>query len=214
MTISLQSQSGYENIPATVGMALFTQFWYWYPLTHFLSLAFTPTGVMGLNKDLEVPKFQFLSNARPSLYAYPPATKPPTTEVIKKVATAVLSTTVKANARAKKAKGESEMEIDEIEEKPVEEIESPSAEKKKKKKEESFEILENFARVVPAQEKVIEFNADGRYVPVKKNGVSGILILKDKTPDVPEELIKLSMPLSGKPVIAEVEAFIAPAQTE
>lgn len=54
VTISLQSRSGHLNMPAIVGMAVFTQFWYWFPLTHFLSLAFTPTAIIGLNKDLKV----------------------------------------------------------------------------------------------------------------------------------------------------------------
>jgi 26S proteasome regulatory subunit N2 len=56
VTISLKgsSDSSSGNMLAIVGMALFTQFWYWYPLTHFLSLAFTPTAVIGLNKSLEV----------------------------------------------------------------------------------------------------------------------------------------------------------------
>lgn len=175
-------------------MALFTQFWYWYPLTHFLSLAFTPTGILGLNKDLEVPKFQFLSNARPSLFAYPPATKPPTTEVIKKVATAVLSTTAKSKARAKKAKGETDMDVDGSEQQAAEEVSVDKDKQKKapKKKEESFELLENFARVVPAQSSFIEFTKDCRYVPVKNGVPSGILILKDLKPNEPEELIKLS----------------------
>ena len=48
-----------------------------------------------------MPKFDFVSNIRPSLFAYPPATKPPQKETIEKVATAVLSTTVKATARQK-----------------------------------------------------------------------------------------------------------------
>jgi 26S proteasome regulatory subunit N2 len=111
VTISLLSNSGYDNIPAIVGMALFTQFWNWYPLTHFLSLAFTPTGVIGLNKDLEVPKFEIYCNAKPSQFAYPPPTKPPTTEVIEKVATAVLSTTAKAKARSKKGKDDMEIVV-------------------------------------------------------------------------------------------------------
>ncbi|KAI9101952.1 armadillo-type protein [Phlyctochytrium arcticum] len=102
VTISLQSFSGHANMSAIVGMAVFTQFWYWYPLTHFLSLAFTPTGIIGLQKDLKVPKFDFISNAKPSMFAYPPPTKPPTEEKVEKVATAVLSTTAKAIARAKK----------------------------------------------------------------------------------------------------------------
>lgn len=50
----------------------------------------------------QIPQFEFLSNAKPSLYAYPPAIKPPTTTVVEKVATAVLSTTAKTKARAKK----------------------------------------------------------------------------------------------------------------
>lgn len=59
VTISLQSRSGYNNMSAIVGMALFTQFWYWYPLTHLLSLAFVPTAFVGLNKELKV-RFSFL----------------------------------------------------------------------------------------------------------------------------------------------------------
>jgi 26S proteasome regulatory subunit N2 len=175
-------------------MALFTQFWYWYPLTHFLSLAFTPTGILGLNQELEVPKFQFVSNARPSLFAYPPATKPPITEIVKKIATAVLSTTAKAKARAKKGKGDTEMEIDTPGPDSEESVVDKEDKTKKaiKKKEESFEILENFARVVPAQSAFIEFTKDCRYVPVKKGVLSGIIILKDKKPNEPEELIKLS----------------------
>jgi 26S proteasome regulatory subunit N2 len=102
VTISLLSRTGHTNMPAIVGMAVFSQFWYWYPLTHFLSLAFTPTAIIGLNKNIQIPQFEYLSNAKPSLFAYPPATKPPTTTVVEKVATAVLSTTAKAKARAKK----------------------------------------------------------------------------------------------------------------
>ena len=54
VTISLQNKSGASNVPAIVGVALFTQFWYWFPMTHFLALAFTPTAIIGVNKDLQV----------------------------------------------------------------------------------------------------------------------------------------------------------------
>lgn len=54
VTISMQNKSGSGNMPAIVGMALFTQFWYWFPLGHLLSLAFTPTALIGVNKDLKV----------------------------------------------------------------------------------------------------------------------------------------------------------------
>lgn len=53
-TISMKSNSGHSNRSAIVGLALFTQFWYWFPFTNFLSLAFTPTAVIGLNRALEV----------------------------------------------------------------------------------------------------------------------------------------------------------------
>ena len=49
-----------------------------------------------------MPKFEFVSNARPSLFAYPPPTTPPKREAFAKVATVVLSTTAKVKAREKK----------------------------------------------------------------------------------------------------------------
>ena len=45
---------------------------YWYPLYHFLSLAMTPTMMIGLNKDFNMPlDFQVTCNAPPSMFAYP-----------------------------------------------------------------------------------------------------------------------------------------------
>ncbi|XP_036343721.1 LOW QUALITY PROTEIN: 26S proteasome non-ATPase regulatory subunit 1-like, partial [Rhagoletis pomonella] len=70
-TLSLQSRTGHTNLQAVVGMLVFTQYWYWFPLAHSLSLAFTPTCVIGLNSDLKMPKMEFKSAAKPSLYAYP-----------------------------------------------------------------------------------------------------------------------------------------------
>ncbi|KAG2183158.1 hypothetical protein INT43_006153 [Umbelopsis isabellina] len=200
VTISLLSRNGHTNMPAIVGMAVFSQFWYWYPLTHFLSLAFTPTAIIGLNKNIEIPQFEFLSNARPSLFAYPPATKPPTTTVVEKVATAVLSTTAKAKARAKKNEKGEMMDVDKdtqastSEAAKVEEKKEAEEKKPKKKKEENFEVLENMARIVPAQLKHIAFKPDSRYVPIKKGQVGGILLMADKQPGEPEELINPSAP--------------------
>lgn len=56
VTISLQSRTGHTHMPSVVGLLVFTQFWFWFPLSHFLSLAFTPTAIIGLNKDLKVLK--------------------------------------------------------------------------------------------------------------------------------------------------------------
>lgn len=54
VTISLQSRAGSSNTSAIVGMVLFCQFWYWYPLALSACLSFTPTGIIGLNGDLKV----------------------------------------------------------------------------------------------------------------------------------------------------------------
>ncbi|KAG9293368.1 hypothetical protein G9A89_007614 [Geosiphon pyriformis] len=207
VTISLQSRSGHSNMPAIVGMAVFTQFWYWFPLTHFLSLSFTPTAIIGLNKDLKIPKFEFISNAKHSLFAYPATTKPPTTNVVEKVATAVLSTTAKAKARAKKSEKEKgnenadAMDTDERKDdiKKEEEKEEPKDDKKgKKKKEDAFEVLENMARVLPTQLQYISFKEESRYVPVKKGIVGGILMMIDKRPEEREELISPSAPVANE----------------
>lgn len=54
VTISLQSRAGSRNTSAIVGMVLFCQFWYWYPLAHCACLAFDPTAIIGLDGTLQV----------------------------------------------------------------------------------------------------------------------------------------------------------------
>jgi hypothetical protein len=54
VTISLQSCAGSRNMNAIIGMALFCQFWYWYPLAHCVALAFEPTAIIGLTENLKV----------------------------------------------------------------------------------------------------------------------------------------------------------------
>ncbi|THH33553.1 hypothetical protein EUX98_g656 [Antrodiella citrinella] len=121
VTISLASRAGTTNTRAIVGMVLFCQFWYWYPLAHCAALAFEPTGIVGVDGELKAPKFDFISNARPSLFAYPSPTKAPKKETVTKVATAVLSTTARAKAREKKKAAEEEaMDTDEKAEKKKE----------------------------------------------------------------------------------------------
>lgn len=54
VTLSLQSRTGHTNMLAVVGTLVFTQYWYWFPLSHCLALAFTPTALIGLNAQLKV----------------------------------------------------------------------------------------------------------------------------------------------------------------
>ncbi|GIY90977.1 26S proteasome non-ATPase regulatory subunit 1 [Caerostris extrusa] len=114
VTISLQSRTGHTNMAAVVGMLVFAQFWYWFSLSHFLSLAFTPTAIIGLNADLKMPKMEFRSNAKPSTYAYPPPLEEKKEKEREKVTTAVLSITAKARKKeVEKKEREEKMDVDE-----------------------------------------------------------------------------------------------------
>lgn len=191
-TISLQTQTGNLNMPGIVGAAVFTQYWYWFPLAHFLALSFTPTSVIGVDQKLEIPVFKFHSNTRPSLFDYPPEQQVKTDEAPEKVKTAVLSTTAQAKRRAQRKerqqrresmdvdqtpttpKGGSQlpdkMDVDENAVKADEETkEQEKAEppKRKVEKEKVGYELENMSRVLPGQLKYLTF-PDPRYEPVKR----------------------------------------------
>ncbi|KAJ8566059.1 hypothetical protein K7X08_030536 [Anisodus acutangulus] len=211
VTIKLLSKSKHDKITAVVGLAVFSQFWYWYPLIYFVSLAFSPTALIGLNYDLKVPKFDFVSHAKPSLFEYPKPITVATTTTSVKLPTAVLSTSARAKARASKkeamkanaekasgaesssaatssdkgkpsSKGGESMQVDT----PAERTNEP---------EPSFGILTNPARVVPTQEKYIKFLEESRYLPIKSSP-SGFVLLKDLRPDEPEVLALTDTPSS------------------
>uniref|UniRef100_A0A9L0RNR5 26S proteasome non-ATPase regulatory subunit 1 n=1 Tax=Equus caballus TaxID=9796 RepID=A0A9L0RNR5_HORSE len=183
VTISLQSRTGHTHMPSVVGVLVFTQFWFWFPLSHFLSLAYTPTCVIGLNKDLKMPKVQYKSNCKPSTFAYPAPLEVPKEKEKEKVSTAVLSITAKAKKKEKEKekKEEEKMEVDEAEKKEEKE--------KKKEPEPNFQLLDNPARVMPAQLKVLTMPETCRYQPFKPLSIGGIIILKDTSEDI-EELVE------------------------
>jgi 26S proteasome regulatory subunit N2 len=196
-TISLQTQTGNLNMSAIVGMAVFTQYWYWFPFTHFLSLAFSPTSIIAVDQELEIPSFKFHSNSRPSMFDYPPEQEVKAVEEVEKIKTAVLSTTAQARRRRQAKERQQRREslsgsmvidveqptpklpsgsaVEDGDEK-MEDVEGEGGEKKedaeesKKKKVEKEKVgyeLENMSRVLPQQVKFISFH-QGRYVPVKK----------------------------------------------
>ncbi|CAI5947250.1 unnamed protein product [Closterium sp. NIES-64] len=110
VTISLRSRSGYDRVTAVIGMALFTQYWYWFPLLHFLSLSFSATALVGLQGDLKAPKFDFVSECRPGLFAYPPPAVVASSSTAVKAPVAVLSTAARAKGRAKEKEEKKEKE--------------------------------------------------------------------------------------------------------
>lgn len=118
-TIGLQTQTGNLNVAGVVGMAVFTQYWYWFPLTHFLSLTFMPTSIIGLDHALEVPRFKMHCATRPSLFDYPPEQETKADEAPEKVATAVLSTTMQAKRRAQRKEKQQRRESMDLDQTPT-----------------------------------------------------------------------------------------------
>ncbi|KAJ8310275.1 hypothetical protein KUTeg_012140 [Tegillarca granosa] len=216
MTISLQSRTGHTSMESVVGMLVFSQFWFWYPLSHFLCLAFTPTCLIGLNEDLKMPKIEFKSNAKPSMYAYPPALEEKKDKAKEKVETAVLSITAKQKKKDAEKKEKSEEKMDVDEEKKDEKKEEKKDEKKEESKEETekaekpekkepeptYQMLENPARVMKAQLKVLSL-PDGRYTAVKDVINGGFIMLKDSKPEEKEEIVEAVA--AGGPKIEEEE---------
>ncbi|RDW89726.1 26S proteasome regulatory subunit rpn2 [Coleophoma cylindrospora] len=234
-TIGLQTQTGNLNMAGIVGMAIFTQYWYWFPFTHFLSLSFTPTSMIGLDHDLEIPSFKFHSATRPSLFDYPPEQEVKTEDAPTLIATAVLSTTAQAKRRAQKkeraqrtedsmdvdqtpttpktsAPADDKMDVDETKDKEEKkdegekEVSASEAAKKKLEKEKVGYDIENMSRVLPAQLKFINFPA-GRYKPVKKP-TGGVILMIDTKPD--EEKVLIEEKLKK----ASVEKAAAPTTLE
>merc|ERR1712130_599064 len=176
VTVSLQSRTGHTNMLGVVGMLVFTQYWYWFPLSHFLSLAFQPTALIGLNSNLDMPVAQFKSSAKPSMYGYTPNIE----EKRKKDGEEKMDVDTK-----KKDDKKEKMEVDEKKEEDKKE-----GEEKKKEAEPLFEMLANPARVMKAQLKVITLE-DARYRPMKDLSIGGIVMLNrtDKG-DKDEEIVE------------------------
>ncbi|KAJ2888443.1 proteasome regulatory particle base subunit, partial [Coemansia aciculifera] len=200
----LTSSDGQLNMAACAGMLLFTQFWYWFPLAHFLALTFKPTALIAVNKDLKLPKLDATCLSRKALFAYPAAIVPPTVVAPTKIATAVLSTTAKARRGVGGAKkGEdSVMEVEPpvapapaVEEGGMDVDESSdgkgggASKKGRKGGAEAPFAVGNMTRLLPYQERFVKWSAGSRYVAVKQGTISGILLVKDTTPEKAEELV-------------------------
>lgn len=200
VTVGLRSHSGYFRRTSVIGLAIFTQYWYWYPLAYFLSLAFHPTVLIGLNGNLDQPDFEITCDCKKSLFAYPVPVTEETSQVTTKIPTAVLSTTARAKERARQKEQEKKktkvgqgpsvtenepsdsgaMEVDEPE---------PSRPQEKPQSEPDTHQLKNPARIVPNQEKLVRFMPKSRWAPIKVNAQAGTLILNDLQPGEPVQLV-------------------------
>ncbi|GKT92368.1 LOW QUALITY PROTEIN: 26S proteasome regulatory subunit RPN2 [Colletotrichum tofieldiae] len=190
-TIGLQTQTGNLNMAGIVGMAVFTQYWYWFPFTHFLSLAFSPTSIIGLDHDLEIPSFKFHCATRPSLFDYPRSKKSRPRRALPWSPRLFCRRLPRPSGEPRRRSRRESMDIDssakptvsdkmEVDEKKEESKEkkegdagekeasvAPADTKKKGEKEKVGYEMENLSRVLPGQLKFISFPT-GRYKPVKK----------------------------------------------
>lgn len=65
VTISLfNAHNNCKRQSAIIGMAIFWQYWYWYPLIPFITLCFEPTMIMALNRELQMVKLSVESREK------------------------------------------------------------------------------------------------------------------------------------------------------
>eukprot|EP01028_Stygiella_incarcerata_P006130 TRINITY_DN250_c1_g1_i1.p1 TRINITY_DN250_c1_g1~~TRINITY_DN250_c1_g1_i1.p1 ORF type:complete len:956 (+),score=249.77 TRINITY_DN250_c1_g1_i1:119-2986(+) len=214
VTIALH-RNGHNKMRPIAGMMLFCQYWFWYPYLNFFGMVTTPSAIIGLNDELQMPEFSFVSNAPPSRFGYPAPIKAPEKIEKKRTSAVTLSTTARARARQQRrrrgafvigtlgqsasqdvegmdlegteqtAKDDGKEEMEEEEEK---ETSGEGAEKELQKEEPKFEMLKNPARVTATQLGHISFDPDERYVPVKLHS-SGIIMLDDRRVGEPITLV-------------------------
>jgi len=210
VNISLSSTVGHKNLSGIVGITVFLQYWYWYPYIHFISLAFTPTAIVAVNKNLQKPKYNIKSNAPPSYFSYPPPITPPKEETLEKLPTAQLSTTKKEEIKKRNKKKDSmDVDDDKMQEDvkpedtktddkiiPVGEEGSGTEVKKEDEmeiEEPLFQVLTTPVRVTRRQLRFLSFELDPRYKPISEH-VHGIIVLQDLNPAEKEEIIEFTIP--------------------
>jgi len=209
LSISMMTPTGQKRMKAILGMVLFWQHWEWYPLIPMVSLCFKPTVTIGLDEDLEMPKVEFTCNCKPSQFAYPEKLTEEKAKKKKIMKTAELSISAKAKARQlkkKKAKaaleGDAEMEDAEGADKNVEagdeekgedamEVEEGKAEEKKEEPEPESYVESLPCRVTRAQQEFVSLAPDSRYELVNDRTLTGFIMLRNKRPDEPKELVCL-----------------------
>eukprot|EP00605_Chrysophyceae_sp_TOSAG23-4_P000949 GSChrysophyteH1.ASY1.ANO1.1049.1 assembled CDS len=159
--VSMQSRAGFMKMGAAVGVMMWLQSWYWYPLFHMLSLSFAPTMLIGLNKDFNMP-LDF-----------------------------ILSTTARAKAREARKEARAKLGASGgMEAPPLQREAKPEEPKKKEKEPSTFEVT-NPSRLTPSQRRFIGMTSgvEQRYQPVDKRSVpAGIVMLVDNDPTAPENV--------------------------
>ena len=136
-------------------------------MQNFLALCLTPTALVGLNKNLKVPKnFKCVMNAKLSRFKYPEFLKSDKDQKKEKVTQAVLSTQSKAKARKDRREGKvkgadgepgtatptpsktGEKDVEMANEEKKDAAEKNGVEEDKAEEEPNFAVLKNPSRVL------------------------------------------------------------------
>lgn len=209
LQFSLLSKAGIPKPPAVVGAMLWLQYWFWYPMFHMMSLCLTPSALIGVNKNIDIPK-QFsvkIEGGDALRFAYPEPVVEKKEEKKERIKTVELSTTAHAKAKgatsaAAKAKEKEKEEKMETETAQPEKVESVDKEKEAKEKEIATResMTKNPLRVTKIQESFIAFDKSDecRYYPACADSHHrvGIVVLVDKTPQEPDDVVKVAVPPS------------------
>lgn len=214
--IALTSATGHPRMSAIVGLAIFTQFWYWYPLVHFIGLSIKPAALICLNRDLKMPKLKVQCNADEELFAYVPVGPPEKPKDTNTAPKAVLSVTAKHMAKVmrrtqkRKDNEKAEDKMDTKEDEGTSSVKKDSdgqttgggnAEKdqnvkRSEPKKSGHTVLENPCRVLSEQEAYMSWEVDGqherRYTPVLEGRMSGIVMMADRRAGDDEDIVELS----------------------
>jgi hypothetical protein len=69
-TVGMVAASGFYRRTSIIAMALFLQYWFWFPLSYMLALSFSATAAIGVTADLKLPKFHLVCHCKKGTFAY------------------------------------------------------------------------------------------------------------------------------------------------
>ncbi|KRZ72340.1 26S proteasome non-ATPase regulatory subunit 1, partial [Trichinella papuae] len=200
VTVSLIGRNENVSMITAIGLLVFLQSWYWFPLAHFISLALQPSCLIGLNSELKMPNMTFTSNAKPSTYAYPPQIVEKQAKNPEKVVAAVLSFTHKSKRRerekqAKQQEQEEKMDVDEAAVNKNKDKDAPDAAETATQAAPSAvpatPVESNAAAVekVPSL-KVMTMPENSNFIPIKPITHGGIIMMNEKSAEVAVDFVE------------------------
>merc|ERR1712079_679807 len=209
---------------AIIGMAIFWQYWYWYPLIPFITLCFEPTMIMALNRELQMVRLSVESREKnKAKFDYVENLKEEKKDKRKKAIKVELSIAAKTKQRKQqKEKETAERKEDKEEDGDVEmggskeekeseesgkggdqdksnemevDGEDEDGKEAEERKESKYNVLDNPSRVTPNQVKYVQW-VDTRYKPLTARFL-GFVMVEDTKPDLETELVEQKEIASG-----------------